>query len=205
MLLLTGVAVMCAFTSPYYGAGKPKAETAAETEAKTDKTEGVTEKVKGVASETEADTEANTEVTPQDVKKKIESITDIALGLEETEADVAETETEKEVKKPKSVLKDVKWIDFEIAIDEEIMEFPLSVSSLKEGGWLIEAAYKGTELQPYSYIEAQAKKGEHIAYFYIANMTDRPAIADDSTVVGIMNMRGTMQKSIQRALQMALR
>ena len=106
-------------------------------------------------------------------------------GVVETEAETAvETEAETE-KKPDSVLKDVKWSDFQIALDGEVMEFPMSVDSLKEDGWLLEAAYKGTELEPYNYVEAQAKKDDHIAYFYIANMTDQKVVSDEATAVGI--------------------
>ena len=122
-------------------------------------------------------------VFAEDITEAVEDVAEVS-----TEADEALTEAETEAETeagPKSVLKDSKWSDFEVAFDGKVMKFPFSATELSEDGWIMEAAYKGTKLDPYNYIEAQVKKGDHIAYFYIANLTEEPTVAEEATVVGI--------------------
>ena len=115
-----------------------------------------------------------------------EAVENISEASTEALEDLTEAETEAETEEGvKLLLKDVKWDEFKIAIGGKVEEFPRSASTLADDGWAIELAYKGVDLEPYNYIEVQAKNGDHIAYFYIANLTDKTIKAEEATVVGI--------------------
>ena len=72
------------------------------------------------------------------------------------------------------------------SVGESVYKLPTPVSEVLKEGWVLEEAYAGSLIDPFTYIEAQAKNEKgYLANFYISNSSDVGVVTEDCMVVGV--------------------
>lgn len=117
-------------------------------------------------------------VTETEVYEGVTEVTETEVGTEEIETEEETEETD--------LLSDYTWSDFIFSVGESVYKLPTPVSEVLKEGWVLEEAYAGSLIDPFTYIEAQAKNEKgYLANFYISNSSDVGVVTEDCMVVGV--------------------
>ena len=117
-------------------------------------------------------------VTETEVYEGVTEVTETEVGTEEIETEEETEETD--------LLSDYTWSDFIFSVGESVYKLPTPVSEVLKEGWVLEEAYSGSLIDPFTYIEAQAKNEKgYLANFYISNSSDVGVVTEDCMVVGV--------------------
>ena len=117
-------------------------------------------------------------VTETEVYEGVTEVTETEVGTEEIETEEETEETD--------LLSDYTWSDFIFSVGESVYKLPTPVSRVLNEGWVLEEAYSGSLIDPFTYIEAQAKNEKgYLVNFYISNSSDVGVVTEDCMVVGV--------------------